>query len=49
MEKIGVLDKISKISIYLLVFLIPIFFLPFTQNVLDYQKQVLLVSLVSIS
>jgi len=49
MEKIEVLDKISKFSIYLLVFLIPIFFLPFTQNVLDYQKQVLLVSLVSIS
>jgi tetratricopeptide (TPR) repeat protein len=49
MEKIEVLDKISKISIYLLVFLVPIFFLPFTQNVLDYPKQVLLVSLVSVS
>jgi tetratricopeptide (TPR) repeat protein len=49
MEKIGVFDKISKVSIYLLVFLIPIFFLPFTQNVLDYQKQTLLVALVSIS
>jgi membrane-associated phospholipid phosphatase len=49
MEKFEALDKISKISIYFLVFLLPIFFLPFTQNVLDYQKQVLLVSLVSIS
>jgi tetratricopeptide (TPR) repeat protein len=49
MEKIEVLNKISKISIYLLVFLIPLFFLPFTQNVLDYQKQVLLILLVSIS
>jgi tetratricopeptide (TPR) repeat protein len=49
MEKIGVLDKISKISIYLLVFLLPIFFLPLTTNVLDFQKQNLLLVLVSIS
>ncbi len=49
MEKVKVLDKISKISLYLLVFLIPLFFLPFTQNVLDFQKQVLLIFLVSVS
>jgi tetratricopeptide (TPR) repeat protein/O-antigen ligase len=49
MEKVEILNKISKISIYLLVFLIPIFFLPFTQNVLDYQKQFLLLFLVSLS
>ena len=49
MEKILVLDKISKISIYFLVFLIPLFFLPFSQNVLDYQKGALLVTLVSLS
>lgn len=43
------LNKISKISIYFLVFLLPIFFLPFTQNVLDFPKQVLLLVLVSFS
>lgn len=43
------LDKISKIFLYLLVFLIPIFFLPFTQNVLDFQKQFLLLVLILIS
>lgn len=38
-------DKVSKISIYLLVFLLPILFLPWTANVLDFNKQVLLIVL----
>ena len=37
--------KISQTSLYLLVFLIPLWFLPFTQNILDHQKQTLLVVL----
>lgn len=41
--------KISKAAVYLLTFLLPLFFLPFTQNVLDFQKQTLLVGLVLIS
>jgi len=43
------LSKVSKISIYLLVFLLPLFFLPWTTNVLDFNKQALLVFLVFIS
>jgi len=49
MEKVEALDKISKFLIYSAVFLIPLFFLPFTQNVLDYPKQVLLSVLILIS
>jgi len=45
----NVLDKIAKASIYLLVFLVPIFFLPWTSNVLDFNKQALLLFLVFIS
>ena len=39
----------GKWSIYLLVFLLPIFFLPWTANVLDFNKQALLLFLVFIS
>jgi len=46
MNSIVLLDKVSKISLYLLVFLLPVWFLPFTQNMLDYQKQVLLIVMV---
>ncbi len=42
-------EKIAKTCIYLAAFLIPLFFLPLTQNVLDFQKQILLLILVSIS
>jgi len=45
----NILDKITKISIYLLVFILPIFFLPWTANVLDFNKQALLLFLVFIS
>jgi len=41
--------KISKAAIYILVFLLPLFFLPFTTNVLDFNKQILLISLTLIS
>jgi tetratricopeptide (TPR) repeat protein len=45
----NILDKITKVSIYLLVFILPIFFLPWTANVLDFNKQVLLLFLVFLS
>lgn len=45
----AICDKVSKISIYLLVFLLPLFFLPWTSDVLDFNKQVLLIILVVIS
>lgn len=37
------LDKITRILIYFLVFLLPLWFLPWTGNVLDFNKQALLV------
>jgi len=46
---VNVFNKISKISIYLLVFLLPLFFLPWTVSVLDFNKQLLLILLVFIS
>ncbi len=42
-------DLISKYSIYALVFLLPIFFLPWTSDILDFNKQMLLLFLVFIS
>jgi tetratricopeptide (TPR) repeat protein len=42
-------DKVSKISLYVLVFLLPILFLPWTANVLDFNKQAALILLVFIS
>ncbi len=39
-------ERVSKISIFLLVFLLPIFFLPWTTNFLDFPKQTLLLFLV---
>jgi len=47
MEKI--FQSIAKATIYLLVFLVPLFFLPWTSNVLDFNKQGLLLILVFIS
>ncbi len=44
-----IFEKIAKFSIYLLVFLLPIFFLPWTTNVLDFNKQALLTLLVFIA
>ena len=45
-EMIETCEKVSKISIYLLAFLLPILFLPWTANVLDFNKQALLIVLV---
>lgn len=42
------LQKISKVSIYIVAGLMPLWFLPITQDVLDFQKQALLVVLVFI-
>ena len=40
---------VSKIPLYLAIFLIPLFFLPFTQDILDYPKQILFLFLVFLS
>jgi len=49
-EKIvRICQKVSKISIYLSIFLVPIFFLPFTLDPLDFNKQILLGLLVFIA
>lgn len=44
-KSIFIFDRISKIAIYLLVFLLPLWFLPWTVNVLDFNKQSLLLFL----
>ena len=49
LEPVKTCEKISKVSIYLLAFLLPIFFLPWTSNVLDFNKQALLIVLVFVS
>ena len=43
---INLCDGITKFSVYLLVLLMPIFFLPWSSNVLDFNKQALLIVLV---
>lgn len=43
------LNRIIKLSIYLLVFLLPLFFLPFSFEVFEFNKQYLLFFLVSIA
>ena len=43
------LDGAIKILIYILVFLIPLWFLPITANALEFNKQVLLVFLITIT
>jgi len=46
---ITIFDRINKISLYSAIFLTPLFFLPFSQNILDYPKQTLLLFLISLS
>lgn len=46
---VRICDFISKYSIYTLVFLLPVFFLPWTSDILDFNKQALLLFLVSLS
>lgn len=48
MQSISLLEKVSKGALYAAVFLLPLWFLPVTQNILLYQKQALLVLLVFI-
>lgn len=46
---IKICDWVTKYSIYALVFLLPVFFLPWTSEVLDFNKQAVLLFLVFIS
>ena len=41
-----IFEKLSKLSLFLAVVLLPLWFLPITQNILGYQKQALLLVLV---
>lgn len=41
-----ILERLPKISLYILLFLLPLWFLPFTQNILSFQKQFLLIIMV---
>lgn len=49
MNLFSFLDKLNKIPLYLAIFLIPLFFLPFSQDVLNFPKQILLLFLVFLS
>jgi Tfp pilus assembly protein PilF len=49
MELAKFFEKLNKITLYLLFFLVPIFFLPLTQNFLDFPKQILAQILISLS
>ena len=42
-------DRVAKYAIYIAIFLIPIFFLPWTADVLDFNKQALLLVLIFVS
>jgi Tfp pilus assembly protein PilF len=44
-----VFKQVNKYCLYLAVFLTPLFFFPFSQNVLDYPKQILLLTLTLLS
>lgn len=46
---VDICERVSKISIYLLIFLMPILFLPWTANVLEFNKQAALIILTFIS
>lgn len=49
MNSVLFFDKLNKIPLYLLLFLLPLFFLPFAQSILGYPKQLLLLFLVFLS
>jgi len=49
MDLLVFFEEINRVSLYLLLLLIPIFFLPLTQNFLDFPKQILAQTLISIS
>jgi len=48
-KNVLILNKIIKVCIYLLVFLIPLWFLPITSNVIDFNKQALMIFLVTLA
>ena len=49
MKLVNFFERLNKVTLYLLLFLIPIFFLPLTQNFLDFPKQILAQILISLS
>ncbi|MDO8530139.1 MAG: tetratricopeptide repeat protein [bacterium] len=49
MQQITLLSRVHKMSLYLLAFLIPLWFLPVTLDLLSFQKQALLIVLVIIA
>ena len=49
LKRTNIFDLISKYSLYILVFLFPIFFLPWTASATSFNKQALLLALVFIS
>lgn len=42
-------ERVSKIALYILIFLMPILFLPWTANVLEFNKQALLIVMVLVA
>ncbi len=48
-QTIAIISKVNKIPLYLAVFLIPLFFLGFSQSFLGFPKQLLLLALLTIS
>ncbi len=48
-KALNIYDMITKWAIYLLFFLMPVFFLPFTSDSLDFNKQALLIILAFVS
>ena len=49
MKPVTILEKLYTYSLYALVFLIPVWFLPFTQDMITFQKQALLILLVMVA
>lgn len=46
---INISDLVTKFSLYLLIFLVPLFFFPFTSDVLDFNKQALIIAFTMIA
>ncbi|MDP2909744.1 MAG: tetratricopeptide repeat protein [bacterium] len=49
LDMVDICDRVSKIGLYALVFLLPLAFLPWTANVLEFNKQALLIILAFVS
>ena len=48
-KSIPALDKIIKWCLYIFIFLMPLWFLPFTANILDFNKQILMIVVLTIA